>query len=98
VTDTRRELCRIESRINSIDHHEALSRKGQCILAGCSKRLSSKAAAESKPEAYFFSPAHPKLPRQLVLREGYVEDAFKGRTPLAAFFSTRLKEGYDLAL
>jgi hypothetical protein len=34
------------------------------------------------PEAQFFSPTHPKLPRQLVLRVGYVEDAFEGRTPL----------------
>jgi hypothetical protein len=32
------------------------------------------------PEAYHFSPAHPKLPRQLVLRVGYVEDAFEART------------------
>jgi len=32
------------------------------------------------PEASLFSPAHPKLPRQLVLRVGYVEDAFEGRT------------------
>jgi hypothetical protein len=32
------------------------------------------------PEAYLFSPAHPKLPRQLVLRVGYVEDAFEART------------------
>ena len=31
------------------------------------------------PEAFSFSPAHPKLPRQLVLREGYVEDAFEVR-------------------
>jgi hypothetical protein len=32
------------------------------------------------PEASLFSPAHPKLPRQLVLRVGYVEDAFEART------------------
>ncbi len=32
------------------------------------------------PEAYHFSPTHPKLPRQLVLRVGYVEDAFEART------------------
>jgi hypothetical protein len=32
------------------------------------------------PEAYHSSPAHPKLPRQLVLRVGYVEDAFEART------------------
>jgi len=42
------------------------------------------------PEASHFSPAHPKLPRQLVLRVGYVEDAFEGRTPLADFFSILL--------
>jgi len=32
------------------------------------------------PEAYLFSPAHPKLPRQLFLRVGYVEDGFEART------------------
>jgi hypothetical protein len=32
------------------------------------------------PEASLFSPAHPKLPRQLVLQVGYVEDAFEVRT------------------
>jgi len=47
--------------------------------AGCSKRPSSKAAGESKPEAWLFSPTHPKLPRQLVLR-GYVEDFDESRT------------------
>jgi len=44
--------------------------------AGCSNRPSSKAAGESKPEAY---------PR------GYVEDFDESRTPLAAFFSSLLK-------
>jgi hypothetical protein len=39
---------------------------------GCSKRLSSKAAGESKPEAYPL---------------GYVEDFEEPRTPLAGFFS-----------
>ncbi|MCG3776829.1 MAG: hypothetical protein JW395_3700 [Nitrospira sp.] len=48
--------------------------------AGCSNRPSSKAAGESKPEAYHFSPAHPKLPRQLVLHVGYVEDFDEPRT------------------
>ena len=33
------------------------------------------------PEAYRSSPAHPELPRQLVSQVGYVEDAFKVRTP-----------------
>jgi hypothetical protein len=42
------------------------------MIAGCSKRLSSKAAGESKPEAYPL---------------GYVEDFDEPRTPLAAFFS-----------
>jgi hypothetical protein len=45
-------------------------------LAGCSKRLSSKAAGESKPEAY---------------PQGYVEDFDEPRTTLAGFFSTLLK-------
>src|SRR4029077_2261169 len=44
--------------------------------AGCSKRPSSKAAGESKPEAYPL---------------GYVEDFDESRTPLAAFFSSLLK-------
>ena len=44
-------------------------------LAGCSKRLSSKAAGESNPEAY---------PR------GYVEDFDEPRTKLAGFFSILL--------
>ena len=44
------------------------------------------------PEASLFSPAHPKLPRQLVLREGYVEDAFEVRTPLADCFSILLEQ------
>jgi hypothetical protein len=46
--------------------------------AGCSKRPSSKAADESKPEAY-----------PLV----YVEDFDELRTMLAGFFSILLKEG-----
>jgi hypothetical protein len=33
------------------------------------------------PEASHFSPAHPELPRQLVRRLGYGEDAFEVRTP-----------------
>jgi len=43
---------------------------------GCSKRPSSKAAGESKPEAY---------PR------GYVEDCDEPRTKLGAFFSFLLR-------
>ena len=45
-------------------------------LAGCSKRPSSKAAGESKPEAY---------------PQGYVEDFDEPRTKLAGFFSILLK-------
>ena len=44
---------------------------------GCSKRLSSKAGGESKPEAY---------------PQGYVEDFDEPRTKQADFFSIRLKE------
>jgi hypothetical protein len=44
--------------------------------AGCSKRPSSKAAGESKPEAYPL---------------GYVEDFDESRTTLAAFFSILLE-------
>ena len=43
------------------------------ILGGCSKRPSSKAAGESKPEAY---------------PPGYVEDFEEPRTQLAAFLSS----------
>jgi hypothetical protein len=43
--------------------------------AGCSKRPSSKAAGESKPEAYPL---------------GYVEDFDESRTKLADFFSILL--------
>ena len=45
-------------------------------LAGCSKWPSSKAAGESKPEAYPL---------------GYVEDFDEPRTKLAAFFSILLE-------
>jgi len=44
--------------------------------AGCSKRPFSKAAGESKPEAY---------------PQGYVEDFDKPRTTLADFFSILLE-------
>ena len=47
-------------------------------LAGCSKRPSSKAAGESKPEAYPL---------------GYVEDFDEPRTKLEGFFSSLLKTG-----
>jgi len=60
--------------------------------AGCSKSSSSKAQPMEAPEAHLFSPAHPKLPRQLVLREGYVEDAFEARTMLTDFFSILLEQ------
>ncbi len=46
-------------------------------LAGCSKSSSSKAAGESKPEAY---------------PQGYVEDFDELRTPLEDFFSVLLED------
>ena len=49
------------------------------IVAGCSKRPSSKAAGELKPEAYPL---------------GYVEDFNELRTPLADFFSSLLSFGF----
>jgi hypothetical protein len=45
------------------------------IVAGCSKRPTSKAAASEDPEAYPL---------------GYVEDLSDARTPLAGFFSILL--------
>jgi hypothetical protein len=48
------------------------------ITSGCSKRPSSKAAGESKPEAYPL---------------GYVEDFDEPRTPLADFFSILPTQG-----
>ena len=45
------------------------------LPAGCSKSSSSKAAGESKPEAY---------------TQGYVEDFDEPRTKLAGFFSILL--------
>ena len=50
-------------------------------LAGCSKRPSSKAAGESKPEAY---------------PQGYVEDFDEPRTKLAGFFSILPLDIWDL--
>jgi len=55
-------------------------RNGEHTPSGCSKWPSSKAAADGSTGGVTFSPAHPKLPRQLVLLEGYVEDAFEART------------------
>ena len=43
----------------------------------------SKAAGESKPEAYWSHPPNPELSEQLFSRMGYVEDAFEARTTLA---------------
>jgi hypothetical protein len=48
-----------------------------CRTAGCSKRSSSAAAGETKPEAYPL---------------GYVEDFVEPRTKLAAFFSSLLED------
>jgi hypothetical protein len=53
----------------------AQERRPDLIWAGCSKRPSSKAAGESKPETYPL---------------GYVEDFDEPRTKLAGFFSSRL--------
>jgi len=53
------------------------------VKAGCSKRPSSKAAGESKPEAYPL---------------GYVEDFDESRTKLAGFFSSLLLLNASLAL
>ena len=52
------------------------------VPAGCSKSLSSKAAGESKPEAY---------------PPGYVEDFDEPRTTLADFFSILPEVGCILA-
>jgi len=51
--------------------------------AGCSKRPSSKAAGESKPEAY---------------PEGYVEDFDEPRTKLAVFFSILLNRRMECTI
>ena len=51
---------------------------GEIISAGCSKRPSSKAAGESKPEAY---------------PQGYVEDFDAPRTKLVDFFSILIRGG-----
>jgi hypothetical protein len=50
------------------------------ITRGCSKRLSSKATGESKPDAYPL---------------GYVEDFDEPRTPLADFFSILLAKEFE---
>jgi hypothetical protein len=53
----------------------------------CSNGQTSEAAGEKQPEAYLFSPAHPKLPRQLLVPMGYVEDFSDPRTKLDACFN-----------
>ena len=50
------------------------------------------------PEASCFSPAHPKLPRQLVLREGYVEDAFEVKYEAGVFFNRLLAQRLSAGL
>ena len=55
----------------------SMSRPTGDNFAGCSKSSSSKAAGESKPEAYPL---------------GYVEDFDEPRTTLADFFSILLEE------
>ena len=59
--------------LSSPSRHSWLWQNGPA--AGCSKRLSSKAAGESKPEAYPL---------------GYVEDFDEPRTKLEAVFNIRL--------
>ena len=73
--------------------------------AGCSKRPSSKAAGESKPEEV--PTALRGRPYKLILANGktppvippsetlnwYVEDFDEPRTPLAVFFSILLRSG-----
>jgi hypothetical protein len=49
------------------------------MIAGCSKSSSSKAAGESKPEAY---------------PQGYVEDFDESRTKLASFWGILLGFGF----
>ena len=44
------------------------------------KKAANEAAGERKPEAY---------------PQGYVEDAFEGRTPLAGFFSSLVRRFFD---
>ncbi len=55
------------------------------------RRSTGKAATDESAGGVAFSPAHPKLLRQLVLQVGYVEDAFEARTTLADFFSFLLE-------
>ena len=59
-------------------------------FAGCSKSLSSKAAASEDPEAQHSHPSNPELSEQLFSRVGYVEDLNDARTMLAGFFSILL--------
>ncbi len=56
-------------------HWPACLEQEESAPVGCSKRPSSKAAGESKPEAY---------------PQGYVEDFDEPRTKLADFFSILL--------
>jgi len=44
------------------------------------KKSVQQGRSERRPEASLFSPARPKLPRQLVLQVGYVEDLNDART------------------
>jgi len=53
----------------------------------CSKRLSSKTAADESTGGVAFPPASPEL-RSSSFPKRYVEDAFEAITPLAGFFST----------
>ena len=54
--------------------------------------------SERRPEASHFSPAHPKLPRQLVFRVGYVEGLNDARTKLADCFRSLLSGNVSRAI
>jgi hypothetical protein len=70
-------------------HYSVGQSHRSALTARLLKTLSSKAEPTNVPEAYQFSPPRPELPRQLFPRMGYVEDAFKARTPLDGVFSSR---------
>ena len=56
------------------------------FICGMLKKSVSKAAADGSTAGVTFSPARPELLAQFC-PDGYVEDAFEVRTPLADFFS-----------
>ena len=87
-----RSYQRIADRLGAIEyslHYSVGQSHRSALKARLLKTLSSKAEPMDAPEAYHSSPAHPELPRQLFPQVGYVEDAFKARTPLDGVFSSR---------